>query len=139
MPQNRFTKDSSKTDPFVQEFFARIPPKTATTFTDTQLGALKQVFKERISKRHAVDIKLSMPFFKQGFYIVLLLGKEKRVKKRLQAAIFQPVNSILLTISGLVLITSLLGSLYIFKMTSGMNLFPNQDIQIKKSKSLPNI
>ena len=138
MPQNRFTKDSSKTDPFVQQFFARIPPKTATTFTDTQLAALKQVFKERISKRHAVDIKLSMPFFK-GFYIVLLLGKEKRAKKRLQAAISQPVNSILLTISGLVLITSLLGSLYIFKMTSGMNLFPNQDIQIKKSKSLPNI
>lgn len=139
MPQNRFAKDSSKTVPFVQEFFARIPPKTATTFTDTQLAALKQVFKERISKRHAVDIKLSMPFFKQGFYIVLLLGKEKRAKKRLQAAISQPVNSILLTISGLVLITSLLGSLYIFKMTSGMNLFPNQDIQIKKSKSLPNI
>jgi hypothetical protein len=139
MPQNRFTKDSSKTDPFVQQFFARIPPKTATTFTDTQLAALKQVFKERISKRHAVDIKLSMPFFKQGFYIVLLLGKEKRAKKRLQAAISQPVNSILLTISVLVLITSLLGSLYIFKMTSGMNLFPNQEIQIKKSKSLPNI
>jgi len=138
MPQNRFTKDSSKTDPFVQQFFARIPPKTATTFTDTQLAALKQVFKERISKRHAVDIKLSMPFFK-GFYIVLLVGKEKRSKKRLQAAISQPVNSILLTISVLVLITSLLGSLYIFKMTSGMNLFPNQEIQIKKSKSLPNI
>jgi len=138
MSQNRFTKDSSKTDPFVQQFFARIPPKTATTFTDAQLVALKQVFKERISKRHAVDIKLSMPFFK-GFYIVLLLGKEKRSKKRLQAAICQPVNSILLTISGLVLITFLLGSLYIFKMTSGMNLFPNQEIQIKKSKSLPNI
>ncbi|MBW4498641.1 MAG: hypothetical protein KME57_03410 [Scytonema hyalinum WJT4-NPBG1] len=138
MPQNRFTKDSSKTDPFVQQFFARIPPKTATTFTDTQLAALKQVFKDRISKRHAVDIKLSMPFFK-GFYIVLLLGKEKRSKKRLQAAISQPVNSIFLTISGLVLITFLLGSLYIFKMTSGMNLFPNQEIQIKKSKSLPNI
>ena len=138
MPQNRFTKDSSKTDPFVQQFFARIPPKTATTFTDTQLAALKQVFKDRISKPHAVDIKLSMPFFK-GFYIVLLLGKEKRSKKRLQAAISQPVNSIFLTISGLVLITFLLGSLYIFKMTSGMNLFPNQEIQIKKSKSLPNI
>ena len=138
MPQNRFTKDSSKTDPFVQQFFARIPPKTATTFTDTQLAALKQVFKDRISKRHAVDIKLSMPFFK-GFYIVLLLGKEKRSKKRLQAAISQPVNSFLLTISGLVLISFLLGSLYIFKMTSGMNLFPNQEIQIKKSKSLPNI
>ncbi|MEI2583830.1 hypothetical protein [Scytonema sp. PRP1] len=86
-----------------------------------------------------MDIKLSMPFFKQGFYIVLLLGKEKRAKKRLQAAISQPVNSILLTISGLVLITSLVGSLCIFKMTSGMNLFPNQKIQIKKSKSLPNI
>ena len=139
MPQNRFTKDSSKTDPFVQQFFARIPPKTATTFSNTQLAALKQVFKERITKRHAVDIKLSIPFFRQGFYIVLLLGKEKRSKKRLQASIYQPVNSVLLTISRLVLITSLLGSLYIFKITSGIDLFPNQDIHIEKTKSLPNI
>lgn len=139
MPQNRFTKDSSKTDPFVQQFFACIPPKTATTFSNTQLAALKQVFKERITKRHAVDIKFSIPLFRQGFYIVLLLGKEKRTKKRLQASIYQPVNSVLLTISALALITSLLSSVYIFKMTSGIHLFPNQDIQIEKTKSLPKI
>lgn len=81
MPEN-YSNKSSSTDKFVQEFFTCISPKTASTFTDTQLIALKQAFGDRLNKRHAVDIRLSIPFFKRGFYIVLLLGKEKRVKKR---------------------------------------------------------
>ncbi len=76
MSQKSLNKDSSNTDSFVQQFFARIPAKTAATFTDTQLTALKYVYQEHIGKRHAVDIRLSIPFFKRGFYVVLLLGKK---------------------------------------------------------------
>lgn len=50
MSQNHLNKSYSN-DPFVQQFFARIPPKTAATFTDSQLTALKQVFKERVNSR----------------------------------------------------------------------------------------
>ncbi|MBW4630457.1 MAG: hypothetical protein KME30_00720 [Iphinoe sp. HA4291-MV1] len=139
MPQNRFTQDFSKTDPFVQQFFARISPKTATTFTDTQLAALKQVFQNRTAKDHVVDIKLSIPFPKQGFYVVLLLGKEKRSKERLQTCISTLVNNIFLMVFGLLVITSLFGTLYIVKMVSGTNSFPEQETPIKKFKSSSNI
>ncbi|WP_017316393.1 hypothetical protein [Mastigocladopsis repens] len=139
MPQNRLTKDSSNKDPFVQQFFARIPSKTAGTFTDVQLAALKQVFQGRLSKRHVVDIKLSIPFPKQGLYVVFLLGKEKRSKERSQTSTFSPVNKISLTILGLVLMTSLLGSLYIVKMTAETDSFPQKEIQIKESQPLSNI
>ncbi|WP_341526893.1 hypothetical protein WKK05_30865 [Nostoc sp. UHCC 0302] len=83
MPKNRLTKNYFKIDPFIQHFFARIPPQTAATFTHTQLAELKKVFGNRAVNRHAVDVRLSIPFIKKRFYIVFLLGKEKRLKRRL--------------------------------------------------------
>ncbi|MBD2169261.1 hypothetical protein H6G04_33400 [Calothrix membranacea FACHB-236] len=82
MPKNRLTKPNSQPDPFVQKFFARIPPQTAATFTHAQLAELKRVFENRVSRNHAVDMRLSIPFFKKRFYLVLLLGREKRLKQR---------------------------------------------------------
>ncbi len=83
MLPNRFTKNSAKPDHFIRQFFARIPPQTAATFNKAQLTALKQVFGERMAQRHAVDLRLSIPFFHRRFYLVFILGKEKRSKKRL--------------------------------------------------------
>ncbi len=71
------TKNHAKTDSFLQLFFARISPQTAATFTNAQLAELKRVFGYRVTP-HAIDIRLSIPFFKRGFYLVFLLGKEKR-------------------------------------------------------------
>ena len=82
MSKNRFSQNSPNNDHFVQQFFARIPPQTAATFNNAQLVALKEVFGERIAKRHSVDIRLSIPFFQRGFYLVLLLGKNKRNTER---------------------------------------------------------
>jgi hypothetical protein len=136
MLQKRPTKNSSNTDPFVQQFFARIPPKTAATFTDTQLAALKQVFKERMSKNHAVDIKLSIPFLKRGFYVVLLLGKDKRLRPTKTNFVLKNSR---LTISILMLITLLIGSFYVLQRGSQTNSFPEQDFQIKEYKGLSNM
>ncbi len=80
MFQNRSTKNSSKNDPFVQHFFAHIPTETAATFTNAQLIELKKVFNGRLFKRHPVDIRLSIPFYRKRFYIVFLLGKGKFLK-----------------------------------------------------------
>ncbi|MBN3897406.1 MAG: hypothetical protein V7L14_17120 [Nostoc sp.] len=129
MPTNRLTKYSSKNDTFLQQFFACIPPQVVATFTDAQLTELQKVFRERVSKRHAVDIRLSTPFNKKRFYVVFLLGKEKRSKQNRKDTIFKPVNSILLIRYCLVLITFLLGALYIVEMVLGINTFPNQEIQ----------
>ena len=72
------TKNYAKTDSFIQLFFARIPSQTAATFTNAQLTELKRVFGTRSLRPHAIDIRLSIPFFKRGFYLVFLLGKQKR-------------------------------------------------------------
>lgn len=82
MSQNRSNKNSSQTDPFVRQLFARIPPETVATFSNAQLTELEKVFNDRIYKRHIVDIRVSIPFFVKRFYVVFLLGKEKRLKKR---------------------------------------------------------
>jgi hypothetical protein len=82
MFQKRSTKKSSKNDPFVQQFFARIPTETAATFSSEQLTELKRVFNNRLLKRHTVDIRLSIPFFWKRFYVVFMLGKENRSKSR---------------------------------------------------------
>ncbi|MEH2412292.1 hypothetical protein [Nostoc sp.] len=129
MPRNRLTKYSSKNDTFLQQFFACIPSEVAATFSDAQLTELQKVFKERVSKRHAVDIRLSIPFNKKRFYAVFLLGKEKRSKQNRKDTIFTPVNSILLIRYCLGLITLLLAALYIIEMVLGINTFPNKEIQ----------
>ncbi|MEH2417760.1 hypothetical protein [Nostoc sp.] len=129
MSRNRLTKYSSKNDTFLQQFFACIPPEVVATFTDAQLTELQKVFKERVSKRHAVDIRLSIPFIKKRFYVVFLLGKEKRSKQNRKDTIFKPVNSIFLIRYCLVLIPLLLAALYIVEMILGINTFPNKEIQ----------
>ncbi|MBR8838627.1 MAG: hypothetical protein DSM106950_32660 [Stigonema ocellatum SAG 48.90 = DSM 106950] len=134
MQPTNSNKKSAKNDDFMQWFSTNIPPQTAATFNKAQLTALKQVFSERVPKRHAVDIRMSIPFFIRGFYVVLLLGKEKRSKERLSNEISKPVNRIFLTLLGLVFITSLLGSLYKITMMLGVNEHPEQQIQLKNSQ-----
>ncbi|WP_414574741.1 hypothetical protein [Anabaena sp. CCY 9402-a] len=129
MPNKDLKKDISQTDPFVKKFFARIPPDTAATFTNTQLAELKRIFQARVEQRHSVDIRLSVPIFKRRFYLVYLLGKETRRLKRVQAPVSTPANRILVTISGFVLITSLLGTLHIVNKLWGLNMFPDQAIK----------
>jgi hypothetical protein len=126
MMNKDLNKDISKTDPFVQKFFARIPPETAATFTNTQLAELKRVFHARVEQQHSVDIRLSVPIFKRRFYLVYLLGKENRRLKRVQAPASKPANKILLTITGFILITSLLGMV---NKLWGINTFPDQAIK----------
>jgi hypothetical protein len=75
---------TSKPAPFLEQFLALIPPKTAARFNPTQLEILKQIFGNRASKKHTVDLRLSMPFPQGGFYGVLLMGREKRGRDRLQ-------------------------------------------------------
>lgn len=73
---------SLKNDPIIEKFLARVPPETAKTFTDTQLAEIKRVFSDRLTTPRRVDLRLSIPFFKRRFYLVLLIGKEKRSKSR---------------------------------------------------------
>ncbi|MEQ8997517.1 MAG: hypothetical protein RID53_13575 [Coleofasciculus sp. B1-GNL1-01] len=111
---------SSKPDPFIEQFFARIPPKTAATFNPNQLDILKQTFGNRASKKHAVDLRLSMPFPKGGFYWVLLMGREKRSRDRIQQErhkhpLWTVANGLVISGFLLMIATALLGTVFILQ------------------------
>lgn len=119
-------------DPFVKRFFARIPAKTAATFSEAQILYLKQKYGHRAWGNHAVDIRLSMPFYKQGVYFVLLLGKERRSSdrlhyERLHHRFWTAANTALMSCFLVLMSTSLLGSLYILKSEFNVDLLPGLD------------
>lgn len=74
--------DPAAGDPFLEEFFTRIPEKTARTFTRDQLIAVKMAFGARTWGMHTIDMRLSIPILLLRFYVVLLIGPERRSPKR---------------------------------------------------------
>lgn len=79
----RRTQDPAGGDPFLEEFFARIPERTANSFDEAQLLAIKQVFGARSRGHHAVDLRFSLPLLR--LYTVLLVGRERRTAMRRRA------------------------------------------------------
>lgn len=111
MYRNSLTKNTYQHDVFIQQLFASIPPQTAVTFTDMQIAEIKRVFQHKLSNCYAVDIRFYIPLPKQHFSLVLIVGKDKKCKKRFKYRIYQHKNTVLITKSGLLIITSLMGTL----------------------------
>jgi hypothetical protein len=63
----------------------QLPSDLAETFTEAQKNALRQALQQTSQGNHLVDIRLSVPFPKPGFYVVLFAGRERRSLKRLKA------------------------------------------------------
>lgn len=70
--------DGASSDPFLQQFFAQLPPELRTGFSDRQLAALKSVFGDAARSGHGFDIRLSLPLWRRGIYVVLLGGRDRR-------------------------------------------------------------
>lgn len=111
-------KNSPKADSAFDKFFERITPEIATTFTDTQLNAIKEVFSSTsIGSNHSVDIRFSLPVWGRRFYVVFLAGPERRSLKRIRtqkinARAWTPANIIVISLFFILLITSLFSVYY---------------------------
>ncbi|MFM2061367.1 MAG: hypothetical protein RLZZ507_1037 [Cyanobacteriota bacterium] len=127
MPEQHF---SNQNDPAIQRLLARIPAEISATFTDAQIAELKKVFEQQNNNSSAVDMRVSIPFFKRRFYLVLLMGKEKRSLQRLKNSKFKVINSFVGTTYILAMIsTILLGSLYIIERQLKIDAFPYSQIE----------
>jgi len=129
--------EPSKPDPFLEQFFARIPPKTAATFNPNQLDILKQTFGNRASKKHAVDLRLSMPFSKGGFYWVLLMGREQRGRDRLQQErrkhpLWTVTNGLVISGFLLMIATALLSTVFILEEQADIQINPEVNNVVKE-------
>jgi len=68
-------------DEFIANFFQRIAPALAATFTGEQLSAIKHAFGP---SRHVVNIRRTVPFTRGQYFFVLLFGTEKRGPERVE-------------------------------------------------------
>lgn len=63
----------------LDRFLDQIPPQVEATFTPAQLEAMRQALEAQTSwQRHPIDIRLSLPWFPNRAYLVLLIGTERR-------------------------------------------------------------
>ncbi len=74
----------SSSDLFIKHYFERISPEVAATFTDEQKHAIKLMFGARGYAKHPVEVRRSIPFGRNRFYLIFLLGREKRAYDRLK-------------------------------------------------------
>lgn len=81
-------------DPFLDHYFKRIDPRVAASFSADQREAIKTMFGARGIAKHSVEIRRSLPIGRGRYYLVLLLGRERRTFGRLysEGAISRPFN-----------------------------------------------
>lgn len=70
-------------DPFIDHYFKRIDPRVAATFSAEQCEAIKTMFGARGVARHSVEVRRSLPIGRGRYYLVLLIGRERRTFGRL--------------------------------------------------------
>jgi len=120
-------------DPFLATFFSRISKPVARSFTPEQLDAIKLAFGARSPGAHTVDLRISVPFGLRWFYVVLLVGPERRVFDRNTVErLFRPVwtaaNTVVLGISALLFAAALFTVVYAGKRALGIDIVPGVDM-----------
>ncbi|MGD1879083.1 MAG: hypothetical protein ACFB13_16470 [Kiloniellaceae bacterium] len=70
-------------DAFLDHYFKRIDPDVAASFTEDQCEAIKAMFGARGIVKHSVEVRRSLPIGRGRYYLVLLLGRERRTFGRL--------------------------------------------------------
>jgi len=114
-------------DPFLAQFFGRIPKDVASSFTDAQLDAVKRAFGARNWGAHRIDVRFSIPLPWRRYYVVFLCGPERRDPERLHLErILRPLNwlSLAFAVAAFVALVSvpLLILIYLMKTAMGIDL-----------------
>ena len=120
-------------EPFLEDFFGRIPRDVAAGFTDDQLLAIKMAFAARHRGAHAIDLRISIPTPLRRIYIVLLAGTERRTAaRRRNERHASPIATLGNVLFGAIffgfLFASSVGVLYVLKSVLGIDLFPDMSL-----------
>ncbi|MBD2680071.1 MULTISPECIES: hypothetical protein [Nostoc] len=96
-----------------EKIWNQIDPEIKNTFDEEQIKAIKKSLTASSKSPHYLDLRISVPIAKLSFYLVLLGGKERRSKKRLQYEkslhpLWTPINSLFLIGALMILSASIL-------------------------------
>ncbi len=124
---------SGPDDEFLKKFFSRIPDATAASYSEEQLAGVKMAFGGRSRGRHAINIRGSLPLFGRRFYLVWLMGWERRGSRRTAALARRHSlrllgNAIAIVAFFGVILLAVVGGLYAIKVASGIDVFPYIDM-----------
>lgn len=83
-----------------ERFLRSLPADVVDSFNTHQLRSMSMAM-QRESRRHNVDIRITIPFFWKSFYVVLLAGPERRSAERRAAErsdhpVWTPTNLLVL-------------------------------------------
>lgn len=111
-------------DPIIKRLFDNVPDEVIETFTNDQLLEIRTLFINKINNSSDVDIRLSIPFLRRRFYLVFLMGKERRSLQRLKQSKFKVINPFISTISIVsTFCLVLMANLYIMQNYDKINVF----------------
>ncbi len=80
-------------DPFLEDFFRDMSPSMISSFSGEQLRVIKMMFGARERGLYSIDIRFTVPIW--GRYIVFLIGREGRTRRRLRpGGRFDPFSAI---------------------------------------------
>ena len=116
-------------EPEFCEVLELVPLDVRRSLTFEQRSAISQALKQS-KRKHAVDIRLTIPLLFTQFYVVLFMGKdlrratqEKMLNRRGEVGRWGIAS--ILGIGALVFIAALLVAGYVAKSKAGIDLMPN--------------
>lgn len=96
-------------NPSFEQILRKMSPAVVATLTPEQTTELQRVIRGMQSSKHAIDLRLLIPFPKRGFYLVILAGRERRSVERLRAEnpryLFSAAAGVLATFGLLIAVT----------------------------------
>lgn len=96
----------------LDQMLRQLAPSVAASFTDEQRRVLKSLLDSRRATRHPLDIRRAFSLGRNRYYMVFLLGRERRLGKPAQQ---DSVSTGLFGLLGyLVLALGVLGTLFAF-------------------------
>ncbi len=119
-------------DPALQRLFKGMDPAVAASFTDVQLTGLRDAIRMRGWKGHSIDFRPTMviPFLPWSFYLVFLVGRNRRHITRSEATVAALSFLLVFAIGGMAMLGLLLIILYVIKSALGIDIIPEASMGI---------
>ncbi|EIC21082.1 hypothetical protein [Thiorhodovibrio frisius] len=108
----------------------RIPAEVQESFSEEQLSCLKVALGARSWGTHAIDWRGTLKFMRHRYYVVFLLGRNRRELSRAEQQVGLFMQAAFLTIFLTFSILTGLLTLYLAKSAAGINLIPGFSLGI---------